>query len=103
MQIIFQDPFSSLNPRMTIGQVLSEPFLIHKLGTKSEIQSSAKRLLETVGLPSEAAERYPHEFSGGQRQRIRAAEDESSFGARRADTLLSGSRRQPSRSHSIRS
>lgn len=70
MQIIFQDPFSSLNPRMTIGSILAEPFVIHKLGTKNEIEQSVKKLLDTVGLPSEAAERYPHEFSGGQRQRI---------------------------------
>lgn len=70
MQIIFQDPFSSLNPRMTIGSILAEPFVIHKLGTGKEIQANVKRLLETVGLPAEASDRYPHEFSGGQRQRI---------------------------------
>ena len=70
MQIIFQDPFSSLNPRMTISSILAEPFVIHKLGSKKEIEHSVKKLLDTVGLPSEAAERYPHEFSGGQRQRI---------------------------------
>ncbi len=70
MQIIFQDPFSSLNPRMTVGSILAEPFVIHKIGTKGEVEGNVKKLLETVGLPSEAAERYPHEFSGGQRQRI---------------------------------
>lgn len=70
MQIIFQDPFSSLNPRMTIGSILAEPFIIHRLGTRKEIESNVAKLLETVGLPTEAAERYPHEFSGGQRQRI---------------------------------
>jgi oligopeptide/dipeptide ABC transporter ATP-binding protein len=70
MQIIFQDPFSSLNPRMTIGRVLAEPFLIHKIGTKKEIEANVRRLLETVGLPPEAENRYPHEFSGGQRQRV---------------------------------
>jgi oligopeptide/dipeptide ABC transporter ATP-binding protein len=70
MQIIFQDPFSSLNPRMTVGAILAEPFVIHKLGTKREIEANVKQLLETVGLPTEAASRYPHEFSGGQRQRI---------------------------------
>ena len=70
MQIIFQDPFSSLNPRMTIGAILAEPYLIHKLGTKKEIEANVKRLLDTVGLPAEAESRYPHEFSGGQRQRI---------------------------------
>ena len=70
MQIIFQDPFSSLNPRMTIGAILSEPFAIHQLGSRSEIEGKVKTLLETVGLPAEADGRYPHEFSGGQRQRI---------------------------------
>jgi len=70
MQIIFQDPFSSLNPRMTIGAILAEPHIIHGLGTKKEIEASVKQLLDTVGLPQDAAERYPHEFSGGQRQRI---------------------------------
>jgi oligopeptide transport system ATP-binding protein len=70
MQIIFQDPFSSLNPRMTVGSILAEPFQIHKLGTKKEIEANVKRLLGIVGLPAEAEARYPHEFSGGQRQRI---------------------------------
>jgi oligopeptide/dipeptide ABC transporter ATP-binding protein len=70
MQIIFQDPFSSLNPRMTVGAILAEPFIIHKLGTRKEVEANVKRLLDIVGLPAEAAERYPHEFSGGQRQRI---------------------------------
>jgi oligopeptide/dipeptide ABC transporter ATP-binding protein len=70
MQIIFQDPFSSLNPRMTVGAILAEPFVIHRLGTKSEIETSVRKLLDTVGLPGEAISRYPHEFSGGQRQRI---------------------------------
>ena len=70
MQIIFQDPFSSLNPRMTVGGVLAEPFLIHGLGTGNELEARIATLLETVGLPAEAASRYPHEFSGGQRQRI---------------------------------
>ena len=70
MQIIFQDPFSSLNPRMTVGRVLAEPFLIHRIGTRQELDGRIRTLLETVGLPAEAAERYPHEFSGGQRQRI---------------------------------
>ena len=70
MQIIFQDPFSSLNPRMTIGQVLAEPFQIHRLGTRSEIEHHVRRLLDTVGLPGDAEHRLPHEFSGGQRQRV---------------------------------
>ena len=70
MQIIFQDPFSSLNPRMTVGAILAEPFIIHKLGSKAEIAKNVARLLDIVGLPTEADARYPHEFSGGQRQRI---------------------------------
>lgn len=70
LQIIFQDPFSSLNPRMTVGTILAEPFQIHRLGSKAEIEKKVKDLLEVVGLPAEASDRYPHEFSGGQRQRI---------------------------------
>lgn len=70
LQIIFQDPFSSLNPRMTVGSILAEPFIIHKLGTKKEIEGKVKDLLNVVGMPPEAHDRYPHEFSGGQRQRI---------------------------------
>jgi oligopeptide transport system ATP-binding protein len=70
LQIIFQDPFSSLNPRMTVGSILAEPFVIHKLGTKKEIEGKVKDLLNVVGMPPEAHDRYPHEFSGGQRQRI---------------------------------
>jgi len=70
MQIIFQDPFSSLNPRMSIGTILAEPFLIHRLVTPKETATKVQELLEIVGLPSDAANRYPHEFSGGQRQRI---------------------------------
>jgi oligopeptide transport system ATP-binding protein len=70
LQIIFQDPFSSLNPRMTVGSILAEPFIIHKLGTKKEIEGKVKDLLHVVGMPPEAHDRYPHEFSGGQRQRI---------------------------------
>lgn len=70
LQIIFQDPFSSLNPRMTVGSILAEPFIIHKLGSRKEIEGKVKNLLEVVGMPAEAHDRYPHEFSGGQRQRI---------------------------------
>ena len=70
MQIIFQDPFSSLNPRMTIGSILAEPYQIHGLGSKAEIKKNVSELLEVVGMPRDAADRYPHEFSGGQRQRI---------------------------------
>jgi peptide/nickel transport system ATP-binding protein len=70
MQIVFQDPYSSLNPRRTIGQTLSEPMAVHRLGTAKEIGAAVKAILGEVGMPSDAAEKYPHEFSGGQRQRI---------------------------------
>lgn len=70
MQIIFQDPFSSLNPRMTVGDIITEPLVIHEIGTKKERIETAARLLEKVGLSADALSRYPHEFSGGQRQRI---------------------------------
>lgn len=71
MQIIFQDPYSSLNPRMTIGDIVTEPMVIHQLGgTKRERFAMAADLLERVGLSGDHLNRYPHEFSGGQRQRI---------------------------------
>ena len=70
MQIIFQDPFSSMNPRMTIGDIITEPLVIHDIGTKKERLETAAKLLEKVGLSGDALSRYPHEFSGGQRQRI---------------------------------
>jgi oligopeptide transport system ATP-binding protein len=69
MQLIFQDPYSSLNPRKTVGQTLEEPLRVHGLQRGQEARRVAQ-LLHTVGLPAEAAQRYPHEFSGGQRQRI---------------------------------
>ncbi|MGE0420097.1 MAG: ABC transporter ATP-binding protein, partial [Acetobacteraceae bacterium] len=70
MQIIFQDPYGSLNPRMTVEDIVMEPLLIH--GAKADRDSRAKvaEMLSLVGLPARARERYPHEFSGGQRQRI---------------------------------
>ena len=70
MQIIFQDPYSSLNPRMTIGSMLSEALILHKIVPKTEIQKEVNNLLDLVGLPPSYSSRYPHEFSGGQRQRI---------------------------------
>jgi oligopeptide transport system ATP-binding protein len=71
MQIIFQDPFASLNPRMTVGDIVGEPIDIHNLAnSKSERKDLIYKLLETVGLNAEHANRYPHEFSGGQRQRV---------------------------------
>jgi oligopeptide/dipeptide ABC transporter ATP-binding protein len=70
MQIVFQDPYSSLNPRRTIGQTLAEPMAVHRLGTRVEIQGAVRSVLAEVGMPSDAGEKYPHEFSGGQRQRI---------------------------------
>jgi len=70
MQIIFQDPYSSLNPRKTVGKIVEEPLVIHGMGSPSEREDRVKKLLEVVGLLPEHIDRYPHEFSGGQRQRI---------------------------------
>jgi oligopeptide/dipeptide ABC transporter ATP-binding protein len=70
VQAIFQDPYSSLNPRMTVGEIVREPLLVHRIGTKAEQVEKVRALLETVGLTGEMLDRYPHEFSGGQRQRI---------------------------------
>jgi len=70
MQIIFQDPYASLDPRMTVGEILEEPLRIHRVGTPSERRARVRELLAEVGLPADALTRYPHEFSGGQRQRI---------------------------------
>jgi len=70
MQIIFQDPYSSLNPRKTVGSIIGEPLVIHKIGTKKEQEERVRYLMEVVGLRPEHINRYPHEFSGGQRQRI---------------------------------
>jgi oligopeptide transport system ATP-binding protein len=70
IQMIFQDPYASLNPRMTVGDIIGEPMEIHKLEKGKERRDKIYSLLETVGLSKEHANRYPHEFSGGQRQRI---------------------------------
>lgn len=70
IQIIFQDPYSSLDPRFTVGRCIGEPLVEHKVGNKEEIQKIIKELMNEVGLNSEQITRYPHEFSGGQRQRI---------------------------------
>ena len=70
IQMIFQDPFASLDPRMTIGQTLTEPLIIHGMGDKISRREKVKALLEMVGLQPSYYDRYPHEFSGGQRQRI---------------------------------
>jgi len=70
MQIIFQDPYSSLNPRKRVGDLLAEPLLAHKLATKEEASKKVEEMLEIVGLTKFHKGRYPHEFSGGQRQRI---------------------------------
>lgn len=70
IQMIFQDPFASLNPRMTIGDMLAEPMRKHNTVSSSEVAKEARRLLDLVQLPANAIDRYPHEFSGGQRQRV---------------------------------
>src|SRR5262245_29398076 len=70
MQIVFQDPFASLNPRLTIGATVEEPLHVHRIGTRRERQARVAELLAMVGLEPSAARRYPREFSGGQRQRI---------------------------------
>jgi oligopeptide/dipeptide ABC transporter ATP-binding protein len=70
MQIVFQDPYASLDPRLTIGTIIGEPLAIHGIGNRRARRAKVAELLATVGLEPDAAERYPHEFSGGQRQRI---------------------------------
>lgn len=70
IQVIFQDPFESLNPRHTVEYILEEPYRIHRMGDREQRKKNVKNLLDRVGLPAGAADRFPHEFSGGQRQRL---------------------------------
>jgi oligopeptide transport system ATP-binding protein len=70
MQIVFQDPYSSLNPRMRVGAIVGEPLVIHRVGSRTERQDRVAELFRLVGLDPDQQARYPHEFSGGQRQRI---------------------------------
>ncbi|PZF75009.1 ABC transporter ATP-binding protein [Taibaiella soli] len=70
MQMIFQDPFSSLNPRLTVGDIVSEPMRVHRIVSRSELKKETLRVFDLVQLPASAYDRYPHQFSGGQRQRI---------------------------------
>src|SRR5690606_10648619 len=70
IQMIFQDPFASLNPRIRVGEAIAEPYLTHKLGTADEARAKVADLLQRVGLDPDVATRYPQQFSGGQRQRI---------------------------------
>ena len=70
MQMVFQDPYASLNPRLTVERLVSEPLDIHNIGSRAERRERVAALLREVDLPADAAQRYPHEFSGGQRQRI---------------------------------
>jgi peptide/nickel transport system ATP-binding protein len=73
MQMVFQDPFASLNPRHSVGRIVGEPLRTHGLATRGDVAKRVRVLLERVGLPADAIGRYPHEFSGGQRQRIGVA------------------------------
>jgi peptide/nickel transport system ATP-binding protein/oligopeptide transport system ATP-binding protein len=70
MQIVFQDPYSSLNPRMRVGDIVEEPLIIHRIGSKAERRARVAELFDLVGLDPSQRARYPHQFSGGQRQRI---------------------------------
>ena len=70
MQMVFQDPYASLNPRHSVGRMVGEPLRVHRLARGKDVDARVRELLQTVGLPQDAATRYPHEFSGGQRQRI---------------------------------
>jgi oligopeptide transport system ATP-binding protein len=73
MQMVFQDPYASLNPRKRVGAIIADPLRIHKMGSREQIKQRVRELLNLVGLSAEHLNRYPHEFSGGQRQRIGVA------------------------------
>ena len=73
IQIIFQDPYASLNPRQRVSSILTEPYKIHHLGTQQQAMDRARELLDLVGLPQDSMRKFPHEFSGGQRQRVAIA------------------------------
>jgi len=73
MQMVFQDPFASLNPRHSVGRIVGEPLRVHGLAKRRDVDARVRELLQVVGLPGDAISRYPHEFSGGQRQRIGVA------------------------------
>jgi oligopeptide/dipeptide ABC transporter ATP-binding protein len=73
LQVVFQDPYSSLNPRMTVGEIVERPLVVHRIGSAKERRARVSELFRSVGLPPDAAPRYPHEFSGGQRQRVAVA------------------------------
>ena len=73
LQIVFQDPYSSLNPRMTVGEIVERPLVVHRYGSSAERRRRVAELFSAVGLPPESTSRYPHEFSGGQRQRVAVA------------------------------
>ncbi|WP_400164320.1 ABC transporter ATP-binding protein [Brevibacillus sp. TJ4] len=70
MQLVFQDPFASLNPRKSVGQILEDPLIVHGIGTPAERRNKVEEMIEIVGLSKQQLDRFPHEFSGGQRQRI---------------------------------
>ena len=73
MQIVFQDPYSSLDPRMTVGDIVSEPLEVHGVGGRRDRRARVRELLDVVGFNPDYSNRYPHEFSGGQRQRVGVA------------------------------